>query len=145
MEFSLRDASEDDFRFLMRLRKATMTEYLSGMGVCISEEEHAKRIWYDFAHAKIVEVDGQPVGLVKSKYDSKDNHWNLAQLQIDPGFQGKTIGSRIVQKLIGIAKTTDASFSLCVLKNNPAKNLYEGLGFSVVGEVDGEHLMELSA
>ncbi len=48
--------------------------------------------------------------------------------------QRNGFGSAIIADLISQAEITGLTLTLQVLKPNPAKRLYERLGFSVVGE-----------
>jgi ribosomal protein S18 acetylase RimI-like enzyme len=58
----------------------------------------------------------------------------LEMLVIDPRFQRQGIGSDFVATLMRRAHEHGRSVSLRVLKVNPAKALYDRLGFIVVGE-----------
>ena len=58
----------------------------------------------------------------------------LEMLVIDPRFQRQGIGSDFVATLMRRAHEHGRSVSLRVLKVNPAKALYDRLGFVVVGE-----------
>lgn len=54
--------------------------------------------------------------------------------RFDPTQQGRGLGSRIIRDLLAEADQAKASIRLTVLRPNPAKKLYERLGFVVVSE-----------
>ena len=145
MDISLRPASEADIPFLLLLRDKTMRKYLEEVGMPTTEEEYEKRIRYKFAHAQIVELNGNPIGLFKAIYTVELNYWYLVQIQIAPEYQGLKVGSKLISDLIGKAGLTNSKVGLSVIKTNPAKQLYSKLGFKVVESSGVEHLMEVQA
>ncbi|MEZ8376397.1 GNAT family N-acetyltransferase [Vibrio cyclitrophicus] len=145
MDISLRQASEKDIPFLLSLRDKTMNQYLEDVGISTTNEEHEKRIRYEFAHAKIVELDNEPIGLFKATYNKDLNYWHLVQIQIDPEYQGLKIGRTLINVLIEKAAITSSKIGLSVIKTNPAQQLYLQMGFVIVKKADDEYLMELQA
>ncbi|WP_413110368.1 N-acetyltransferase family protein [Thaumasiovibrio sp. DFM-14] len=145
MDISLRQANESDIPFLLSLRDKTMRQYLVEAGMPITTDEYEKRIRFEFAHAKIVELSGKPIGLFKAKYNQELNYWYLVQIQITPEFQGLKIGRKLILNLIVQAETTKSKVGLSVINTNPAKKLYLQLGFEVVKNSGYEYLMELQA
>jgi ribosomal protein S18 acetylase RimI-like enzyme len=63
----------------------------------------------------------------------------LNQIHLVPEARGQGIGSRLIQDLMVRAAASGRGVTLAVVRNNPARKLYERLGFSVVGE-DGSRL-----
>lgn len=58
----------------------------------------------------------------------------MVQIQIDPAFQGQGLGRRLLAGLLRQADDEGAPVTLSVLKGNPARRLYESLGFTPVEE-----------
>lgn len=143
MTLHLRPATESDIDFLLALRDKTMRQYLQEAGMATSREEYEKRIRFEFSSAQIMEFDGTPMGLFKVRYDAKQNCWHIIQIQIDPHYQGLRIGSRLIGDVISKAWETGATVKLSVIRTNPAKRLYQRLGFKVVGNRGAELLMAL--
>ena len=85
-----------------------------------------------FDCARILLLDGEPVGLMK--LEKSPGHWRLLQLQLSPGRQGQGIGRTLIEQLLVNADAAGAIVGLSVLKANPARRLYERLGFVQVGE-----------
>lgn len=129
---TFRPATEEDVPFLLELRRQTMSEHLRLSGIDPSESERQERVLANFESAEIILLAGTQVGLLKVVRD-QDN-WDLVQIQILPEKQGGGLGSSILKKLIDDAVQAQVSVSLSVLKVNPARRLYERLGFKIVGE-----------
>jgi len=70
-----------------------------------------------------------------------DVGWFVVQIQIAPDFQRQGLGEQALQTILDAADTQGLPVSLAVLKANPAKRLYDRLGFAVVSETDIEFLM----
>ena len=131
---AFRAATEADVPFLLELRRATMSEHLRASGVEPSESERRQRVLASFDCAEIILLAGNPIGLLKVV--RSPDEWHLVQIQILPEQQGKGFGSSILEKLLGDAVQARVGVSLSVLKANPARQLYERLGFRVVGQND---------
>ena len=58
----------------------------------------------------------------------------LRAIEIHPDYQGQGIGTAIIHKIMAEGVLKMKPVFLPVLKVNPAKRLYERLGFSVVNE-----------
>jgi len=132
---TLRAAGEADVPFLLALRDTTMTHHFVASGVNVTPEEHRERVLYRYECAQIVERAGQPMGILKVTRDGRE--WQLVQIQLAPELQGQGIGRALIEELCNEARAAGASLSLSVLHANPARRLYESLGFRVV-EV-GDH------
>lgn len=139
----LRAAVEDDLPFLLQLRLQTMNEHLIASGASVSSEVHLQRVQARFECAQIVTLEDRPIGLLKAVREGPC--WELMQIQISPPLQGQGLGRRLVQQVIDDARKAGASLKLSVLKKNPARRLYERLGFTVVAEHDRAYDMLLEA
>lgn len=140
---SLRPASDADLPFLISLRKQTMTgHFVAASGVVPSEEEQRERVIHRFECAQIVEHAGRPAGLFKVARDGLE--WQLIQIQIAPELQGQRIGEALIQGLIDESRAAGASLWLHVLRQNPARRLYERLGFRVAAEREHGYDMRLA-
>lgn len=129
---ALQAATEDDLPFLLALRKATMTEHLARVDAPRDDAHHLARIRYHFDDAQIVWLHGRPAGLFKAFRDPAG--WRVVQIQIDPALQGQGLGRRLLASLLRQADDEGAPVTLSVLKGNPARRLYESLGFTPVEE-----------
>jgi ribosomal protein S18 acetylase RimI-like enzyme len=139
-ELSYRKAVEGDIEYLLWLRKETIETHLINSGVLLSEEDQVLRINYLFDQARIIIRDKQKIGLLK--LDEREDEVELVQVQLDPKFQRKGIGQQVIKSVIENALNQKKKVSLSVLKQNPAKVLYQRMGFKIIGEDDSSFIMQ---
>ncbi|SIT35537.1 Acetyltransferase [Paraburkholderia ribeironis] len=137
---TLRPALAADEAFLFELRKATMTEHLARVGEPVDDVTHRARLLHRYDTAWVICVDGTPAGLLKAH--RTETGWVVVQLQIAPALQGRGIGERVLRRVMHAAQADALPVTLKVLKGNPAKRLYDRLGFEVVGEDDMQLYMQ---
>ena len=142
-DLTLRPALDEDEPFLFELRKATMTEHLARVGEPTDDAEHRARLLHRYDTARVVCVDGTPAGLLKAH--RTDTEWVVVQLQITPSLQGRGIGERALRTVLHTAQADALPVTLKVIKGNPAKRLYDRLGFEVVGEDQTQFYMRRAA
>ena len=134
-----RSATTADLPFLIALRHATMSEHLARVNAARDEASQLARVLAQFEHARIVAIGGQDAGLLKA-YREQDR-WYIAQIQIAPQFQGQGLGRAIIENVLEQAAGEQLPTALKVLTGNPARRLYEALGFKEISQEDAEHLM----
>jgi ribosomal protein S18 acetylase RimI-like enzyme len=122
-------AVAEDIEFLINLRNETMARHFKNAGLTQTMENIRERVIYRLDCAQIIMIDGEKGGLLKVIKNERD--WELYQVQIASKYQGKGIGSQIITEVLRSAKQMGAHVRLYVLKKNPAKRLYERLGFKV--------------
>ncbi|MEJ6003445.1 GNAT family N-acetyltransferase [Paucibacter soli] len=137
--FALRPATAADLPFLLRLRQQTMQDHLLAAGIELSPQQHLERVLYRFDVAQLLMVGGAAAGLLKLARDAEP--WELLQIQIAPDFQGRGLGRQLIEQVIAEARRARASIRLGVLKHNPAKRLYDSLGFVVLATDEREFQM----
>ena len=134
--YTLRQATDDDRAFLYELMVATMKPYVVETWAGWDETFQVRRFTehFDPARCQIVVVDGRDIGMIS--IDRGDAEIFLANVQIAPDFQGMGLGSAIIGDLLAEAHRRRVPCRLQVLKVNPARRLYERLGFAIEGETD---------
>ena len=132
MQISTRPALEEDLEWLVALRIETMTNYLVASGETLSHADQLARVVQDFDCIEVVENHDDRIGMMKVVRG--DQQWQLVQIQCLPPFQSKGIGTLLIGRLIAEAEAEDVPLTLSVLKVNPAKHLYDRLGFKVTKE-----------
>jgi ribosomal protein S18 acetylase RimI-like enzyme len=132
----LRPAGTDDRDFLYALNEATMRAHVEKVWgwddekqIAFFENRFQPDVW------QIIEADGRDVGLLIVRHDV--DQISLAEIQIDPGWQSRGIGSSVVRSLIREATRAEKPLTLRVLHvNRRARRLYERLGFFPYKETD---------
>ena len=138
--FSLRAAASNDYDFLYDLKVATMKEYVAATwGWDDADQEESFRQRFKPDGWNIIVVDNQDVGALRVRRKEMEIH--LVNIAILPQYQGHGLGSRIINSVLEEARDTDLPVTLQVLKVNPARGLYERLGFTVIGETETHYLM----
>jgi ribosomal protein S18 acetylase RimI-like enzyme len=139
MNLHRRPATHEDIPFLMRLRHQTMDAHVVASGGSPGEDQHRERLMYRFDCAEVL-MDGEDaVGLLKVARGASE--WKIIQIQIAPQLQGKGVGAALLREIIDEASGAGAETTLSVLKANPARRLYERLGFVIEGEDEFEYFM----
>ena len=136
---SLRKAHQQDRDFLLQLRKASMTSHLKKAGIVLNDAQHFERIDEFFEDSVMIEFNNQPIGLIKLAHFYDRLH--IRQFQILPTYQNQNVGSKVLNKILLRAQQLSKPVTLNVLKENPAKRLYDKFGFQVVRESDLEYFM----
>lgn len=140
MSLELIPATPADLPFLLTLRRQTMTPYLQAAGMPCDEASHLARIRYHFEAARIVQWQAQRVGLFKAVWLAEQQYWYLIQIQIAPQAQGQGLGARLIGDLL--TRADGDRVVLSVIHSNPARHLYERLGFVPFAEDDKELWLE---
>jgi GNAT superfamily N-acetyltransferase len=128
-QFVLRFAQPSDFAFCQRL-------YFEGMGWIIEalkldmarQREDFGQQW-QLAEVRIITVAGHDVGWLQTT--AAEDAIFIGQLYLERRFQRQGIGSRVIRAVIDEATRERKAVTLGVVKINPARRLYERLGFSV--------------
>jgi len=139
---SLRPVTDDDYEYLYVLNEATMRTYAE-QTYGPWDEDVQRRIFAERwtpESMRIAVIDGQDSGMLEV-IPSETSVW-LANIRVAPEYQRRGIGTQIISEVLRDAHGRDLPVSLRVLKVNPARRLYERLGFVVVGETETHHLME---
>ena len=138
--YSLRPATETDYAFLYALHVATLKEYVAqtwGWDEAFQARRFRER--FDPANSQIIVVDGQDVGVLA--VGSGAGEVLLGNIRIAPDWQRRGLGTAVIQDVLSKAREDGLTVVLQVLKVNPARSLYERLGFVVVGETDTHYQM----
>lgn len=142
MDFYFRRAQNSDLSFLLDLRKKTMDAHIIRAGLLPCDDSHWQRIHYRFDCAQIIICNHTDAGLLKVVKEG--DVWDLVQIQLIPSHQGKGIGRSIIGAIMEEAFSKKAGIKLSVFKSNPARNLYESLGFKTYAETEATFEMQVS-
>ena len=139
---SSRPASVDDFDFLWRLQCEAMRPNVERQFG--PWDEKFQRELFDESTKpevhEIIDFDREPIGCqwVRALPDALE----LERLQLLPGFQGRGIGTLVMQRLIEKANAAGLPVRLQVFRTSPAGRFYARLGFRALGESESHTSME---
>ena len=142
MGYKLRPATHSDYDFIYEVKKAALGAYVAatwGWDEAFQREYFAQD--FDPAEHQVIVVDRQDIGELSIQYG--ESEINLSEIYILPEFQRLGFGSAIIKDLIFEGKLSGRPVRLQVLKVNPAKRLYERLGFNLVEENQNYFVMRI--
>ena len=138
---SLRQAASADDEFAYQVKKEALGPYVTqvwGWDENVQRDFHRKE--FDPSHLQIVTLGGRDIGTIEVV--SKDKRILINKLYLLPKYHNRGIGSKLIRDVLDQARTQGLPVRLSVLKVNPARRLYERLGFHVVEETDTHWKME---
>jgi ribosomal protein S18 acetylase RimI-like enzyme len=125
---SYRKAQDEDLEFLRQLRRLTMREVVARHHPW-GDEAQEHRLRTDLDSARIIQVKGKDVGLIKVV--RREDHMELMQLQLLPEWQNIGIGSMLIRELQAEAAEAALPLVLHSYATNRAIALFQRLGFEI--------------
>ena len=143
MRSRLRPVADADRAFLIELYASVREPELAhlpwddGMRRAFVEQQFTAqdthyREHYPGATLDVIEVDGEPAGRLYVHRGASDIR--IMDIALAPEYRGRGIGSGLLRSLIAEAQANARTLSIHVETNNPARRLYERLGFVQAGE-----------
>jgi GNAT superfamily N-acetyltransferase len=142
---SRRPATAGDLEFLYRLTRESLGPWVIqtfGPWDDAAQRERFFRETLVETH-EVVERDGEPIGCLCTSI--QPGALKLHRVFLLPAAQGRGLGTALVREVMAAARARGLPLRLRVLRVNPARNLYERLGFRVTGETETHFEMEHSA
>ncbi len=137
---TLRAATDNDQDFVDQLTRTVMLPYVQQTWKNQNAIEHYFKInAFDQSPNQIIEYDGLDVG--RFSVVDKGDELYLDNLHISPEYQGKGIGRYVIENIFAKADVRGLPVTLLVLEVNPAKKLYERLGFEIYDSKDNRFCM----
>jgi ribosomal protein S18 acetylase RimI-like enzyme len=137
----VRPARPDDFELLFLTRRDGFRRYVEAHKPWDDEVQRANAA-EDFAAqpVEIIERDGIAIGyqIVERHAD----HWWLEEIALVASERNRGIGSDLVRAIMTAARAAGLPLRLNCLRANPARHLYDRLGFRVIAKEDVRVRME---
>ena len=131
----LRPAVQEDYKFLYNLNCSTMRAYVEAIwGWDDAWQQRHFQENFKPELSPIIMLHSQDVGLLSVQQDGTGVF--IRSILILPEYQNKGIGNCIISRVIEQAEKQGYPVTLQVLKINPARRLYEKLGFIIEGETE---------
>lgn len=143
MSHRLRPTTPEDREFLLAVYGSVREAELAvadwppgGKEAFVAQQFDAQdryyREYYAGASFDVIEVDGEPAG--RLYVDRWPVEIRIVDIAIAPAFRGRGIGTALLRELIAEAEASERSLTIHVEQGNPARRLYQRLGFVPVAE-----------
>ncbi len=134
--------TEEDGEYLCTLCKTTYEEYVRATWGKWFEENTRTELYRGIKDDEFsaIYLAGTRIGAISLL--KHDTHYQIEHLYINPNYQSRGIGTKVVNYVISMAQSENLPVRLIVLLPNPAKALYERLGFVVTETSTVKHFME---
>ncbi|WP_282940360.1 GNAT family N-acetyltransferase [Paenibacillus sp. RC67] len=116
------------------------TEKQAFLGMQFEMQQRSYRMQYPNAEHRIVQLDGRPIGRLITAEAAQS--MLLIDISMLLDYRNQGIGTRLIRELQSQAVALDKSVQLHVRIGNPAKSLYERLGFRVHQSTEVYEAME---
>ena len=135
-ELTYKIASDDHYQFCEDLHHESMRIYVGPIWGWDEEFQHQryKKLWKP-ENIKIINFEKTNIGYIET--EDHGDYIKIVNFFISKVFRNKGIGTRVLGDLIEHKKNTVKKIKLNVLNNNPAKKLYEKIGFKFISEDKG--------
>lgn len=142
LAIKLRRATVTDTKFLWEVFRVSMKDYITQTRGEWKEqrEESQFRHQLDLSAAQVIQSENLDVGFIMAPI--KDNARWIHTLCIVLEHQNRGIGTEVVRSVIAEAERQNMPLYLSVLKVNPARRLYERLGFVVIEDTEHHFTMK---
>src|SRR5678816_4232114 len=140
MRIGLRPGALADREYLWWLHRETMRGYVDktwGWDEAFQRGRFDEN--FDPLPLLIIQKDSEPIGYISVRRPGDEIF--LAAIEIAPAQQNQGIASQLIQELLDEADRSHLPVKLQVLKVNPARRLYERLGFQCTGETPTHYVM----
>ena len=138
---STRNATDADFDFLFELHRQTMGPYVEQTwGWDETWQRNYFKQHFMSRPCEVIEVRGKEIGCLR--IEDREEFVLLDYIAIMPDHQRTGLGTRLLRTVLKRAVHRGVPVRLNVLRVNPAKALYERLGFEVIGADEYRFYME---
>jgi ribosomal protein S18 acetylase RimI-like enzyme len=142
---SFRPITDDDQELLYRIYASTREDELAVTGwnaeqkeVFLRQQFHAQHHHYqksyDNATFDVILFEGEPVG--RLYVDRREDEHRIVDIALLTEHRGKGLGGQIMQDLLDEAAAAGKYVRIHVEKFNPARHLYDRLGFREVEQAE---------
>jgi ribosomal protein S18 acetylase RimI-like enzyme len=145
----LRPAGQDDTGSLYRIYASTREEELAVTGWDEPAKEAFLRMQFNAQHSyyhatfpdasyDLIVSDGEVLG--RLYVDRGEKAWHVIDIALLPEHRGRGIGTRLLGEILAGATKAGKPVQIYVERFNPARRLYDRLGFSQIAD-EGVYLL----
>jgi GNAT superfamily N-acetyltransferase len=132
LSIAFRAATSADFDYCASLYFAGMDTVIRQLNLDRAAQAASFRRQWAPAEVRIIMHDGIAIGWLQTA--AVPDALFLKQIFVEGAWQRQGIGTAVMHRLISEAADAGHPMTLGVVKTNPARNLYERLGFRVTSE-----------
>ena len=134
MDFTLRPAIAADREWLRQTKARCLRAYVERTYGSWDEDFQRARFdaTFELAENQVISLGGRDAGYLTAKQEPHEIQ--LHNIMIAPEFQGRGLGTAVLRDFLAAAQARRVPVRLQVMKVNPARRLYERLGFTVTEE-----------
>ena len=138
--YGLRPSTAEDLPFVLALSKANAAAQLE-RALGWNEEEAREHVRQRFRPGRdwLVTKHGERIGLLS--LDRRADAIVVRHIELLPDHQNQGIGSALIRGVLDFGAAQKLPVRLRVAKENPARSLYERLGFAVTAEDERKYEM----
>ena len=140
MEIEFRQCKYNDIDFILKLKELCLKLYVEkiyGWDFNIQKEKTIQELERHIDDIKIIMVNEQDIGI--TTFYEEDDVYIVGLIMIHPKYQNQGIATNIIKNYINIANDENKKIIIKTYKENPARRLYERLGFVKCNE-DNTHV-----
>jgi GNAT superfamily N-acetyltransferase len=139
VDYSLREPREEEAEELYALHRESMGAYVEATWG--AWDDYSQRITFrerlERAVLRVVEVEGDIAGILEVTHRG-DCHY-VDNIQLSAAFRRHGLGTQLLHDIMATAATAGLPVRLTVLRVNPARRLYERLGFVEIDLTETHH------
>ncbi len=129
----LRPATSVDYDFLYALHRTTLKAYVDQIWRWNEQwQQDNFRDKFETSDRQVIVFRGEDIGVISVKETT--SKIILTNIGINPNYQRNGIGTYLIRQVLDRAFGKGLPVQLQVLQGNPARQLYERLGFVVIEE-----------
>lgn len=137
VDIKFRNCKLDDCEYILGLKDLCLRWYIEiiyGWDINVQREKTKEELNKHKDDMRIIIYDKKEVGV--TTFYEENNEYVVGLIMVHPSCQSLGIGSQIINSYIDIAKKEKKRIIIKTYKLNPAKRLYERLGFKKYNEDD---------
>ena len=135
MQIEFRKCEYNDLDFIVNLKELCFKWYIEkiyGWDINVQKSKTLNELDRHINDMRIIMFDNEDIGITTFYED--DEAYIVGLIAIHPNYQKRGIATMIINEYINIAQHNNKKIKIKTYKENPAKNLYERLGFKIYNE-----------
>lgn len=135
-----RDAIDDDKTFIQNLTHEAMDDYILQAWARLDEQQACyQRLFKTNSHKQIIMYQQKAIGFLALEHFADRVFFD--QIYLIAAAQRQGLGQHLINRVLADAAEKNIAVELIVLRTNPAKKLYERLGFKITKTDDYRYYM----